>query len=187
MPIRFSERLTLAIIVSLAVVTTGCWFHGPGEIRREIAETTGREYSQEIGLTLGRTSMAIARLGLKAVDDEDVPSLKGIRKVQVGIYHPVSGALAAQDGSPLGVDAFPTWEPVVRMRDGGENVLVLIQERRDRIRGMLVIVDDGAELVVVRMRGRLDNVLQDAMKLGFDQADRPDLYEPALDEAEIEL
>jgi hypothetical protein len=162
------------------LLASGCWFHGPGDVRREISRSTGTEYSTEIGLTLGRTSMAIARWGLRTAGEDEV-SLKGVRKVQVGIYHPVGPAAS----DPL--TCLPGWEPVVRMHEDGESVLVMVQERGDRIRGMLVIVDDADELVVVRMRGRLERVLKEAMELGFEQADRPDLYEPALEHAEREI
>ena len=184
---RSSQRSLILALAALALSATACWFHGPGEIRKGIAEATGTTYSQEIGLTLGRTSMAIARLGLRTANDEDIPRLKGIRKVQVGIYHPVSATPEALEQRPIAPAVLPGWAPIVRMHEDGENVLVMIRQRRDRIRGMLVIVDDGEELVVVRMYGRLDDVLQEAMKLGFDEADRPDLYAPALKNEETSL
>lgn len=175
------------IVIVALLASTGCWFHGPGDIRREVSRSTGTEYSTEIGLTLGRTSMAVARFGLNFADEADEIPLKGIRKVQVGIYHPVDDFGTGEGTGRVTAEAFRDWEPVVRMHDGGETVLVMVRERNARIRGMLVIVDDRDELVVVRMKGRLDRILREAMKMGFEQADRPDLLEPALEHAERDL
>jgi len=80
----------------------------------------------------------------------------------------------------LSAESFENWSPMVRMHEDGETVLVLVRWKDARIRDMLVIVDDRHELVVVRMKGKLDHILQEAMELGFNQADRPELFEPAL-------
>jgi hypothetical protein len=44
---------------------------------------------------------------------------------------------------------------------------------------MLLVVSEADELVIVRMAGRLDHILNDALRYGLDEAGRPDLYEPA--------
>ena len=177
----------MAVLSFVVVLSGGCWFHGPGEIRREISRTTGTEYSTELGLTLGRTSMAIARFGLDIADEEPEFSLEGVRKIQIGIYHPLEDAEQGPARGPLGAESFQEWDPLVRMLANGETVLVLVREKDARIRDMLVIVDDQSELVVVRLKGKLDRILRQAMELGFDQADRPDLIGPALEQAERDL
>lgn len=53
------------------------------------------------------------------------------------------------------------------------------------IRGMLVVVAERDEWVVVRMRGDLDRVLEDTLRFAFDQVDRPDLYDKTREEREL--
>lgn len=176
----------IAAILLAAVAFSGCWFHGPSEIRDEISLSTGTEYETELGLTLGRTSMAITKIGLDTSEDENDHSLKGVRKLQVGVYHPKGSFASTKKESRLSAESFENWSPLVRMIEDGENVLVLVREKKSHIREMLVIVEEPDELVVVRMKGKLDHLLDDAMELGFDQADRPELFEPALARLERE-
>ena len=50
---------------------------------------------------------------------------------------------------------------------------------------MLIVVAEEDEWVVVRMRGDLDRILEDAMRFAFDQAERPDLYEKTREERDL--
>lgn len=180
-----ARAVSLFAALVLMLIADGCWFHGPGEIRDRVSRSTGNEYEQEIGLTLGRTSMAIARFGLRLADEEQIP-LKGVRKVQVGIYQVRDIGAPSDIGTSILSGSFPEWSPVVRMHEDGESVLVMVREKKDKVRAMLVIVDDADELVIVRMIGNLERMLKEAMRFGFEQADRPDLYDSAVENAEWE-
>jgi hypothetical protein len=74
----------------------------------------------------------------------------------------------------------PGYEHVVRIHDEGEDVFVMVKFEEEQIRRMLVIVAEEDEWVLVRIRGKLNHIFEQAMEMAFDQADKPELYEPAL-------
>ena len=69
------------------------------------------------------------------------------------------------------------WIARKAMKMSGEAAFVLIREENEQIRDLLVIAADREEWVLVKLKGKLDLILEDAMRMAFDEADRPDLYE----------
>jgi len=137
-----------------------------------------------MGLTVKRSGMWLARWGMRIAGEDEI-SLRGIRRVEVGVYLP----LQTKDGSApsrLDIRDFEGWSPLVRVHDEDEEVLVMVREKQGEVRDMLVVVSDEDELVVVRMKGRLDRILEEAMAEAFDQAERPDLYEKSREERGLE-
>ena len=54
---------------------------------------------------------------------------------------------------------------------------MLAQVEEDaRIRRLLLVVAEQDEWTVVRLKGKLDAFVEDAIRYAFDEADRPDLY-----------
>ena len=167
-----SLRLTL-IVACVATCASCISFRGPEDLRRDLARSAGVEPDRETGITIGRLGMIIARM---ATDDDDI-SLRGVRKVEVGVYEVVGDRRGTGERRPL---ELPGWETVVRVRDEGDDVFVLIEPREGQIRRLLVIVADEDEWVLVRVRGRLNGFLEHAMRMAFHEADRPELYAPAM-------
>jgi len=162
--------LGLAVLSSASCIS----FHGPNGIRRELVETTGARLDQESGLSVGRMGLALARC---FTDDDEVP-LAGVRRVEMGVYSVESGHAGHLPDPPR----LAGWETVVELHEDDDDTFVLVQQDERRIRGMLVIVAEHDEWTVVRLRGRLDHLLEDAMRLGFDRAERGHLAEPAIAE-----
>ena len=52
----------------------------------------------------------------------------------------------------------------------------MLRQEDEKIRGLLVVVAERDEWVLVRVRGKLDLIVEDVMRMAFDQADRPDRY-----------
>lgn len=178
---------TVSLLLGLTVLlTAGCCMKGPAEIKHEMSLSSGKDYDRVIGLTLGRTSMALARWGLKVAGEDEIP-IKGIRKVRVGIYEVENSWRPASTENPARQPDLPGWEPIVRMHDDGENVMVMIRQRGERIKSMLVVVDEPEQLVIVRIWGNLDRLLEEAIRYGFEEIDRPDLIEPAIENSTRDL
>lgn len=186
-----ATRMAVVLVLSsLLLGSTSCVLRGPSGIRREIADATGAEYDREFGLTLGRMSMGVVRCGMKVARNhagDEVPdiSLEGVRKVQVGVYQVKPGTWDA-DHPKFDPAALGDWESVVRVQDDGEDVHVLLRTKHGETRGMLVVVSEADELVIVRLAGKLDRVIQDALRYGLREVEREDLYEPALEQLEEE-
>ena len=161
--------LTLALVV---MTSAGCWF-GTGstsDIRYEFTRQTGVVLEPEFGVKLGRISTAFGKM---FAHGPDVPKLQGVNKVEVRVYAVADGF--AHDRARLAALDFPGWSQLVRVREDGEEVLVMVKPELDgTIPAMLVLVNDGDELVVVRLKGKLhkfmranlDEILEDVADVG---------------------
>ena len=173
-------------VLCAALTISGCIipFNGPGDIRRDIQSATGQEYDSTFALTVGRSGMALARWAVRRSSEEPPIPLEGIRKVEIGMYEAEDppDRLPAEPG--VTASLFPSYSPMVEVGENdGENVLVLSEPRRDgSIRRLLIVVDEGEELVIVRLTGDLDAFLEQAIAFAFEQAERPDLTDPVLEE-----
>ena len=166
---------TLLVLASVACIRPG----GPGDIRRELTERTGLEVKKEFGITVTRSAIKIAAWGMRKFGDEEIPPVKGISKVQVGVYE-VRGI---KDGYETIGRVRPSdlvgedWETVVRIHDDGEDVFVLTRvNEKGHIRQMLVVVMEQDEWVLVRIKGKLDKTIEHAMQYAMDEVGRPELF-----------
>ena len=119
-------------------------------------------------MTIGRIGLAVARMALDEDDDEQ-RLLQGLTKVQVGIYR-VESRPESPGEMELSRVTMAHWEPMVNVKEGDEDVLVLLKRKKGQVREMLVVVNDQDELTIVRMKGRLDQVLEEAAAFGQDEA-----------------
>ena len=78
-------RLLPVALLVLLMAAPACSLRGPEKIRREISRSTGTEYSKEIGITLGRVGLAVARMALDE-EDEELKVLENLTKIRVGVY-----------------------------------------------------------------------------------------------------
>ena len=54
--------------------------------------------------------------------------------------------------------------------------MVLFKAKDDVVRSLLIVVAEPDEWVLVRIRGKLDKVLEQAIEMAFEDVDRSDLY-----------
>jgi hypothetical protein len=150
------------LIGAVVLLQTGCWF-GTGstsDIRYEFSNSTGLALEPEFGVKLGRISTGFAKMFVKNHDEEI--SFKGVSKVEVGVYNVVDAREPA--GPDLAAMELEGWVTIARVRDGDERVQVMCRPDGDRLRALLVLVLDGDELVVVRLKGRLEKFLPAALQ-----------------------
>jgi len=184
-PRRYASLLML--LIPILVGTSCVRFRGPEDLRKDLSRTAGVELETEMGVTVTRSGMWIARKAIKwSDDDDDIPSLKGVRRVEVGIYQ-VEGLRDGRDAPvALGLSDLPDWSPIVRIQEDGEAVFVLVDEEHEQIKRMLVVVADHDEWVIVRIKGNLTRIIEDAMRMAFENADRPELYARSREERGLE-
>jgi len=180
------KRVVIPIVMGALLVAPGCIrLGGPDNVSRHLSREAGVDLQQEMGITVTRSGIWLAKKGLKWADDLDI-SLDGLRRVEVGIYT-VEGT-RGDAAEMLDINVFPTaWQNWVQVQDEGEQVFVMVRpgDEPEQIRGMLVVVAEDEEWVVVRLYGNLDRILEETMRFAFDQADRPDLYEKTREEREL--
>lgn len=169
---RRSIRYLLPLMIPVALTLSCVRFVGPEDVRQELSSQAGVKLKQETGFTVTRSGIWLAR---KFVDDDEV-SLKGIRRVEVGVYE-VKGLRRGVD-QPANLDLrhLDGWEPIVSIHEEGEDVMVLVKQQDEMIRAMLIVVAEEDEWVLVRVRGKLNRILEQAMKAAFDNVERPELY-----------
>ncbi len=161
-------RLLPAALLVILMATPACTLRGPEGIRQDISRSTGTTYTREVGLTLGRVGLAVARMALDE-DDEELQVLKGLTKIQVGVYQ-VKDRPNDPGDMQLGQVSMASWEPMMSMKEDDEDVLILLKRKKGQVREMLVVVSESDELVIVRMKGKLDQVLEEAANFGRKEA-----------------
>ncbi len=169
-----------ALVFLLAVTAVGCIrFRGPEDLRREISREAGVVLEKETGITVTRSGVALARIGMRIAGKGEYV-VPGVRRVEVGVYE-VQGLRDGVD-APQAFDLplLEGWERVLRVRDEGEQVFMLARVDDDEIvRNMLLVVAEEDEWVLVRLRGKLNRALEKAVELAFREADRPELLAQA--------
>jgi len=113
-------------------------------------------------------------------EDEAVHMLRGVNKVQIGVYEVVDDGTGA--GRPARASDFQPYDPIVQVQEEGDTVLVMAREDDGTIRRLLVVVDSDDELVIVRLRGDLEQVMEDAIRLGLSEGGHEELADPAVEE-----
>ena len=162
----------------LATCASCIGFRGPEDLRRDLVQATGVELDREVAVSVGRMGVMLVRW---FTPEDEIP-LKGVRRVQVGVYEVTDFGDGGYERGAVTPPELPGWDPVVRVQEDDESVFVMLRQEEDAIRGMLVVVADADEWVLVRIKGKLQNVVEEAMRMAFDKAEHPDLYEPAVAE-----
>jgi len=172
--------------VVFALLGAGCvTLHGPEEIRRDLSAEVGVKLDHEFSITVNRGGMWMARTGMKWAGEDEV-DLRGVHHVDVGIYRVAGLRKGFEAPRAIHPDYFEGWGTLARVQEEGENVLVLTKEKRGGIRGLLVVVAEADEWVIVQVKGKLDSILEQALAEAFDEVDRPDLYEKTREERGLE-
>jgi hypothetical protein len=171
---KTAGTVTLALC---AVLLTGCFTSTPrldNFAYRLEGTMPGTHFEPQGGIKLGRLSMGLARGIVRAVDDEDTETashiLKGIKRVEVAHYA-VSG-LPPSTTLPVEVErSFRKngWRTMARVRDDEQCAWVLYRMDGQHLRSLFVVSVDGEELALVRLEGRLDQVVEAALKMSRDE------------------
>ena len=174
--------ILLAVTLLVGATSLGCVrLHGPENLRRDLAGAAGVKLDREMGVTVTRSGVWLARKIMRWAGEEEIP-LRGVRKVQVGIYSVEGLRRGVDEPGAIRPDLLPGWMTLARVRKDGEQVLVMTREGKRGIDRLVAIVAEEDQWVVVRLHGRLDSVLEQALEYAFDEIDRPDLHERVRDE-----
>ena len=169
-------RLPILVAPLCALLFTGCFTSTPrldSFACRLEDKMPGTRFEPQGGIKLGRLSLGLARGILHAVDDEDAATagtlLAGLKRVEVAHY--------AIDGLPA--DTLPAeversfhkngWQTLARVRDDDNSAWVLYRMDGDSLRSLFVVTLDGDELGLIRLEGRLDQVVSAALNLARDE------------------
>ena len=157
------RRLSLLLVAVLLLLTaTACvGFVGPRRLSHDLADELDWKLDREMGLTVRRSGLWIARAVMSGDDEESEEisaMLKGVRRVQVGVYEVEPRKNGTQDAT-LCNHPFEGWTQMVRVCDEDEQVVLLTPDPDD-MREMIVLTRDENELVVVYLKGNLEKAFE---------------------------
>lgn len=164
----------LLVLLPPALALSGCKTEAPGLDAVRVAidrQLPGTRLEPEVTFSLGRFSLGLVKGLSRLGDDEDGEHasriLSHLRRIEIGVYELVpTGAEAANLGLPAALEQElrrQGAEVLVRVRDEGEQTLVFFEPEGEAIRTMYVVALDDTELVLLRLQGRLDHLLAEAL------------------------
>jgi hypothetical protein len=149
-----------ATAATIALATIGCMtYRGPRGAEDVIEERLGQDLDRTFGISLGPITTKIA---VSFVDEEDAPDLSGLTGVGVAVFE-VDGPWEGARPPLTARDFGKGWETVLSSRSADEQVLVLVKTRGSEIREMLLVAIDASEVVLARLRGRIDRIVESAI------------------------
>ncbi|MEM9593945.1 MAG: hypothetical protein AAGD06_06770 [Acidobacteriota bacterium] len=179
------------LLLAAALLSTGC-FHARTlsgtryDLEREIP---GARFEPEFQITLGRGSLGLARAVVNRVEadgdgeaDEGLTMLRSVRRVEVATY--LTHGLPELEGSLR----FPGdrslkrkgWNSIVTTVDGdGATWVYMRPDAEQRPRDLMVVALDDDELVMVKVRGDLQRMMDQIL-----EEDRVEV--PGVVEADLE-
>jgi hypothetical protein len=154
-----AERVFRVAVLSVSLAATAACvtYRGPRGMEAAIEEQMGVNLDREFGLKLGWTTTKIAG-AFVGNDDEDALAIKEITGIGVAVFKVPEGGSrpAAIDPARLGLGRFET---VLNVRDQDGQVLVFAKSRKGVIHELVFLANDGDEVVVGRLKGDLDALL----------------------------
>jgi hypothetical protein len=145
---------------------------GPGasQVAAAIENTsTGCRLERESRLTLGGLKMSAVKALVKVSGEvEGAEILRSIDRVEIATYRVPSGHSCGEISRTTSFDselAARGWWRMVTERDGTDASWVYAHgDREGELDGLFVVELDGRELEVVRLEGRIDRVMAEAVR-----------------------
>jgi len=155
----------------LAVLVSGCFYSREiSQTRRDLERSyPGLELDQQVVVSIGPLGLRTAGWIAGFVPEEEAQLasryIREVQRVKVGVYE-VDRLGAARDFDPAALERFERggWETAARIREDDELVWVMYRERRDTVRDLYVVVLDGDELILARVQGRLNRLMEQVVR-----------------------
>jgi Domain of unknown function (DUF4252) len=164
-------RVSVVPVIVIVVATIslgGCWSSKEiAHVRRDIeSEIPGAEFRKEAEVTVESGAFfTVGRILGRVADNEDLYEagryIQELRRIKVGVYR-VEKLPSDDQINMFDLRRFDEggWAPATFVEQDDEAIWVLYREWYDEIRDMMIIVLNDDELVVVRIEGALDHLLE---------------------------
>lgn len=168
------KRILSAVLIfcMVAILLPGCVFisrdfrYTKNEIISELGEAeVDTEFQVQIGsglLSLGKLVVSLAD-----VDRETKEYLRDIRNVQVGIYklYDIDRSKPLKIPNKIAKNlSRKGYEPIVKTNGRRSSACIFTKTRGDRLESIYIISLEPDELVLVEVRGRLERIIQKAIR-----------------------
>lgn len=167
---RFNNHLLQVTGLLLAcVLLTGCAYTNEiSRTRHDIEAYSTIDAQTGVVMSLGPGLFHTAGFFAKMVDDQDAQTASrlayGIRRIKAGVY-PLSYKSEFDDLEVPELDRFKRrgWEVALKVEDDEEVGWIMYRERRGRVKDLFVVVLTHSELVLARIQGNLNELLNLAL------------------------
>jgi hypothetical protein len=167
---RRNRLIRVAVVLLVPLLLTGCF---RARALEKIAEDISwqfpeADFHREFSISLGSMAIGLARLACSFSDEtrEARQYMTGIKRVQVAVYK-VKHLPSVEDAEMperLSDMIDDDWEVVIKTSEPDERVWILYREDGKRVSDMHVTVLDEDELVLLRVSGDLDKLLDQALE-----------------------
>ncbi len=161
--------LRYILVLSLCLISSGCAYTSEiSKTRKVIEEETDSDFDTGVVVSMGPGLFQTAGWIANYVDDEDAQLASrlayGIRRIKAGIY-PVESIPDLEEFDIPEMDRFKRkgWKPALKVEDFNEVSWLLYRERHGRVSDLFVVVLTEDELVLARLQGNLDELLNVAL------------------------
>lgn len=173
--------VSAGILGLLLPCLAGClWTPELSGIQREIErQLPGARFEKDMRLSLGPLSLGMARFATGFIPAQMAPEareaheyLQEVRRVQLALYKTVALPPLQEVRLPEHLKARIAnegWHLAVKKQAASELVWVLTREEKGLVRDIYVILLDRQHLALVRVEGRMDQLLAKAMEHRADE------------------
>lgn len=164
-----TRTMGLAALAATVLVAGGC---GPArelkqmkqDIARQLPEAT---FDHEISFAIGPGAMALTRAVASFVPDaKDARHwLEDVDRVEVAVYEVHTDEFSSRIETPSRIEEMVAegWELAARVREKKESAWILYKIDGDSVREVFIVSLDREELVLVKVKGRLERVIGRAL------------------------
>ena len=176
---RLWASTTILVLGASLIACSG--YKNPDAVSQRVTQVTGVPFEQLSTVTIGRSAFRIARFASKAADAPPPALIKDLDDLQWGTYRPLVAESASAGMPGLNASHFIGYSPIfARKAETGENLILLSRGSGERIHEILFVVDGSEQLTIIQVRGRLEALLEDAIRLALGEAQREDLVDEAV-------
>ena len=137
------------------------------------------EFEKEVRLSLGPLSLGMARFVTGVIPESYVPEageahdyLQEVRRVQVALYRTLALPPLHTVRMPEALRALmleQNWHLAIKNQKRDELTWVLTRTEDDIVRDIYVVLLDAKQLAIIRVEGRMDQLLAKAVENGADE------------------
>lgn len=168
-PPTLKKLVLAAALVSLPLANGCMWAPELTEVKRDIAEQLPDiGFRKNVTLSFGPVTMVLARTITRFIPEasEARTYLRDVSKVQVAVYEVEGTPQGSTLETPLRLQDLidDGWEMAVRVREQNETVWLLYRIDDESVREVFVVSLSDEELVLVKVKGRLERLLAEALE-----------------------
>lgn len=163
------RNVIVATVVAALPWAGGCmWTPELSQIKQDIAhQIPDATFNHQVSFAIGPGGMALARAVVSMVPQAGDARgwLKDVSRVEVAVYEVHADASARRIATPSRIEVMLAdgWEMAARVREDGESVWLLYRLDGESVRELFVVALDQDELVLVKVKGRLERLIARAL------------------------